>query len=40
VISAWYGFGVPIRDPADLAGMLRKTIDGARQAPALRAAHA
>jgi hypothetical protein len=40
VISAWYGLGVPIRDPADLAGMLRKTIDGTRHAPALRATHA
>ena len=40
VISAWYGFGVPIRDPADLVGMLRRTIDGSRHAPALRAAHA
>jgi hypothetical protein len=40
VISAWYGFGVPIRDPAELAVMLRKTIDGVRHAPAQRAAHA
>ena len=39
-ISAWYGFGVPIRDPAELAVMLRKTIDGVRHAPAQRAAHA
>lgn len=40
VIGAWYGFGVPIRDPAELAVMLRKTIDGVRHAPAQRAAHA
>ena len=40
VISAWYGFGVPIRDPAELAVMLRKTIDAVRHAPARRAAHA
>jgi hypothetical protein len=40
VIGAWYGFGVPIRDPAELAVLLRKTIDGVRQAPAQRAAHA
>jgi hypothetical protein len=40
VISAWYGFGVPIRDPAELAVMLRKAIDGVRHPPAQRAAHA
>jgi hypothetical protein len=40
VISAWYGFGAPIRDPAELATLLRKTIGGARHAPAQRTAHA
>jgi hypothetical protein len=40
VISAWYGFGAPIRDPAELVTLLRKTIGGAPHAPARRAAHA
>lgn len=40
VIGAWYGFGVPIRDPAELAALLRKTVGGVRHAPAQRAAHA
>jgi hypothetical protein len=40
VISAWYGFGVPMRDPAELAALLRKTLGGVRHAPAQRAAHA
>ena len=40
VISAWYGFGVPIRDPAELADTLRKSTGGVRRAPAQRAAHA
>jgi hypothetical protein len=39
-ISAWYGFGIPIRDPAELANLLRKTFGGVRHAPARRAAHA
>jgi hypothetical protein len=40
VISAWYGFGAPIRDPAELAALLRKTLGEVRRAPAQRAAHA
>jgi hypothetical protein len=40
VIGAWYGFGVPIRDPAELAALLRKSVGGVRHAPAQRAAHA
>ncbi len=39
--TAWYGFGVPKRDPADIVLMLRKEISAARHAhaPARRAAH-
>jgi hypothetical protein len=38
---AWYGFGVPIRDPAELVLMLRNEIAEARrvQAHARRTAH-
>jgi hypothetical protein len=38
---AWYGFGVPIRDPAELVLMLRNEIAESRHAPAQarRAAH-
>jgi len=39
VISAWCGFGVPIRDPAELVVTLRNSI-GELHAPAQRAAHA
>jgi hypothetical protein len=39
VISAWWGFGVPIRDPAELVVTLRNSI-GELHAPAQRAAHA
>jgi hypothetical protein len=39
--SAWYGFGVPIRDPADIVMMLRNEIAQSRHAQvhAKRAAH-
>jgi hypothetical protein len=39
--SAWYGFGVPVRDPADIVIMLRNEIAQFRHAPAhaKRAAH-
>lgn len=39
--TAWYGFGVPLRDPADIVLMLRNEISAARHAhaPARRAAH-
>jgi hypothetical protein len=39
--SAWYGFGVPIRDPADIVMMLRNEIAQSRnvQAHAKRAVH-
>lgn len=39
--TAWYGFGVPMRDPADIVLMLRNEISAARHAhaPARRAAH-
>ena len=39
--SAWYGFGVPMRDPAEIVLMLRNQISAARHAhpPARRAAH-
>ena len=40
VISAWYGFGAPIRDPAELGAQLRKTLGGVRLTPAQRVAHA
>jgi hypothetical protein len=40
VISAWYGFGAPIRDPAELAALLRRTIGRVRRPSAQRAAHA
>jgi len=37
VASAWYGFGVPIRDPAELVVTLRNAIGGElRHAPAQR----
>ena len=38
---AWYGFGVPIRDPAELVLMLRNEIAESRRAPtqARRTAH-
>ncbi len=40
--AAWYGFGVPISDPADIVLMLRNEISGSRHAHAQvrRAAHA
>ncbi|MBO0716577.1 MAG: hypothetical protein J2P55_04475 [Rhizobiales bacterium] len=39
---AWYGFGVPLRDPADIVLMLRNDIGASRHAHAhaRRAAHA
>ena len=39
---AWYGFGVPVSDPADIVLTLRHEISASRQAPvhARRAAHA
>jgi hypothetical protein len=39
--TAWYGFGVPMRDPADIVLMLRNEIGAARRAHAhaRRAAH-
>src|SRR5262249_57387714 len=39
--TAWYGFGVPIKDPADIVLMLRNDISASRHAyaPARRAAH-
>jgi hypothetical protein len=40
VVSAWYGFGVPIRDPAELVVTLRNAIGAQRHAAAQRAAHA
>jgi hypothetical protein len=40
VVSAWYGFGVPIRDPAELVVTLRNAIGEPRHATARRAAHA
>jgi len=38
---AWYGFGVPISDPADIVLMLRNDISASRhaRAHARRAAH-
>jgi len=36
---AWYGFGVPIHDPAELVLMLRNEIAESRHAQARRAAH-
>jgi hypothetical protein len=39
-VSAWYGFGVPIRDPAEIVVMLRNVIVEPRHAPVRRAAHA
>jgi hypothetical protein len=40
--TAWYGFGVPVSDPADIVLMLRNEISPPRHAPAhaRRAAHA
>jgi hypothetical protein len=40
--SAWYGFGVPMRDPADIVLMLRNQLGAPRHAHARarRAAHA
>jgi hypothetical protein len=40
--TAWYGFGVPMRDPADIVLMLRNDISASRHAHAnaRRAAHA
>jgi hypothetical protein len=38
--TAWYGFGVPVSDPADIVLKLRKEISASRHAPARRAAHA
>jgi hypothetical protein len=32
--TAWYGFGVPISDPADIVLMLRNEINGSRRAHA------
>ena len=40
VVSAWYGFGVPIRDPTEFVVTLRNAIGELRHAPAQRAAHA
>jgi hypothetical protein len=37
--TAWYGFGVPVSDPADIVLRLRNEISGSRHAPARRAAH-
>ncbi|SRR5579872_1534474 len=39
--TAWYGFGLPMRDPADIVLMLRNEISAARHAhaPARRATH-
>ena len=39
--TAWYGFGVPLRDPADIVLMLRNDISASRHAHAhaRRAAH-
>jgi hypothetical protein len=39
--TAWYGFGVPMRDPADIVLTLRNEISASRRAhaPARRAAH-
>lgn len=39
--TAWYGFGVPMRDPADIVLMLRNEINASRHANAhaRRAAH-
>jgi hypothetical protein len=37
--TAWYGFGIPITDPADIVLMLRNEISAARHAHASRAAH-
>jgi hypothetical protein len=38
--TAWYGFGVPVRDPADIVLRLRNEISASRHGPARRAAHA
>jgi len=37
--TAWYGFGVPVSDPADIVQRLRNEISASRHAPARRAAH-
>jgi hypothetical protein len=37
--TAWYGFGVPVSDPADIVLRLRNEISASRPAPARRAAH-
>lgn len=37
--TAWYGFGLPMRDPADIVLMLRNEISASRHAPARRPAH-
>jgi hypothetical protein len=37
--AACYGFGVPMRDPADIVLMLRNEISASRHAQARRAAH-
>lgn len=37
--TAWYGFGVPMRDPADIVLMLRNEISASHNARARRAAH-
>jgi hypothetical protein len=37
--TAWYGFGVPVSDPADIVLRLRNEISASRHAPARRAAH-
>jgi hypothetical protein len=37
--TAWYGFGVPISDPANIVLMLRNEISASRHASARRTAH-
>jgi hypothetical protein len=37
--TAWYGFGVPVSDPADIVLMLRNEISASRHTPPRRAAH-
>jgi hypothetical protein len=37
--TAWYGFGVPVSDPADIVLRLRNEISASRHAPGRRAAH-
>jgi hypothetical protein len=37
--TAWYGFGIPVGDPADIVLMLRNEIGAARHAHVSRTAH-